>query len=438
MTAPAVPARYRPELRPGVLLSDPLLHGPDLVHLIKNTGSGKSFKVGPREHFLISRMDGTRTLEEIGADYAGRFGRRLGDSHWRSLLALLGSRDLLAGHSGATSAPGGRSAVSPVAPGGHTAGSRSTPASAQAPGSAPAAAQEPRSGPESAPASAQAPGSHSPLEAASRSTAPSGAEPPAVRGLLRGSVRLVAEADATATRLHRTVRYLLSPAALLPLLALTAVMETTLVLRLGELLDATAALFTAPALLLAVATLLWLSTALHELAHGVLAHHHGGRVSEIGLRWRLPVVIMYCTVDDFLHLPGRRGRIATAAAGAAMNLLFLLPFFAVWALAPLDQATRQAVGALLLLGSVQAFTMLLPLPPLDGYRIAAQLLGATGLAASTAAYLRLLFRRDPAAARYPRRARRAYTAYGAAVALTLALLAAAASAAVHHYLTTAP
>ncbi|MEV4921075.1 peptidase M50 [Streptomyces tirandamycinicus] len=403
MTAPAVPARYRPELRPGVLLSDPLLHGPDLVHLIKNTGSGKSFKVGPREHFLISRMDGTRTLEEIGADYAGRFGRRLGDSHWRSLLALLGSRDLLAGHSGATSAPGG-----------HTAGSRSTPASAQVPGS------------------------HSPLEAASRSTAPSGAEPPAVRGLLRGSVRLVADADATATRLHRTVRYLLSPAALLPLLALTAVMETTLVLRLGELLDATAALFTAPALLLAVATLLWLSTALHELAHGVLAHHHGGRVSEIGLRWRLPVVIMYCTVDDFLHLPGRRGRIATAAAGAAMNLLFLLPFFAVWALAPLDQATRQAVGALLLLGSVQAFTMLLPLPPLDGYRIAAQLLGATGLAASTAAYLRLLLRRDPAAARYPRRARRAYTAYGAAVALTLALLAAAASAAVHHYLTTAP
>ncbi|MHC5705382.1 zinc metalloprotease [Streptomyces tirandamycinicus] len=414
MTAPAVPARYRPELRPGVLLSDPLLHGPDLVHLIKNTGSGKSFKVGPREHFLISRMDGTRTLEEIGADYAGRFGRRLGDSHWRSLLALLGSRDLLAGHSGPTSAPGGRSAGSPVAPGGHTAGSRSTPASAQAPGS------------------------HSPLEAASRSTAPSGAEPPAVRGLLRGSVRLVADADATATRLHRTVRYLLSPVALLPLLALTAVMETTLVLHLGELLDAAAALFSSPALLLAVATLLWLSTALHELAHGVLAHHHGGRVSEIGLRWRLPVVIMYCTVDDFLHLPGRRGRIATAAAGAAMNLLFLLPFFAVWALAPLDQATRQAVGALLLLGSVQAFTMLLPLPPLDGYRIAAQLLGATGLAASTAVYLRLLLRRDPAAARYPRRARRAYTAYGAAVALTLVLLAAAASAAVHHYLTTAP
>ncbi|MEU6709315.1 M50 family metallopeptidase [Streptomyces wuyuanensis] len=391
MTAPAVPASYRPALRPGVLLSEPLLHGPDLVHLIRNTGSGQSFRVGPREHFLISRMDGTRTLEEIGADYAGRFGRRLGDSHWHSLLALLGTRDLLAGRPGPAGPPSG------------------------------------------AASGAGAPKAIAPSPAA---TSP-GTEPSAPRGLLRGTVRLVADADATATRLHRLTRHLLTPVALLPLLALTVLMEATLLLRVGELLDDTAALFTAPALLLAVATLLWLSTALHELAHGVLAHHHGGRVSEIGLRWRLPVVIMYCTVDDFLHLPRRRGRIATAGAGAAMNLLFLLPFFAVWALAPLDHTTRQALGALLLLGSVQAFTMLLPLPPLDGYKIASQLLGATGLAASTAAYLRLRLRRAPAAARYPRRARRAYAAYGAAVALTLVLLAAAASAVAHHYLTTA-
>ncbi|MCZ7456591.1 peptidase M50 [Streptomyces sp. WMMC940] len=397
MTVPPVPARYRPALRPGVLLSEPLLHGPDLVHLIKNTGSGRSFKIGPREHFLISRMDGTRTVEEIGADYAGRFGRRLGDSHWRSLLSLLGTRELLAGRTGPADAPGDPAPGTGPAP---VAGSPAGSASAAAPGT------EPRAG--------------------------SG------RGLLRGSVRLVADANATAARLHRVTRHLLSPAALLPMLALTVLMEATLLLRIGELLDGAAALFTAPALLLAVATLLWLSTALHELAHGVLAHHQGGRVSEIGLRWRLPVVIMYCTVDDFLHLPGRRGRIATAGAGAAANLLFLLPFFAVWALAPLDHTTRQALGALLLLGSVQAFTMLLPLPPLDGYRIVAQLLGATGLAASTAVYLGLLLRRSPAAARYPRRARRAYAAYTATVALTLVLLAAAVSAVAHHYLTTAP
>ncbi len=41
-------AAYRPELRPRVLLSDPLLDGAATVHLIKDTGSGNSFKVGRR------------------------------------------------------------------------------------------------------------------------------------------------------------------------------------------------------------------------------------------------------------------------------------------------------------------------------------------------------------------------------------------------------
>ncbi|MGW1885936.1 M50 family metallopeptidase [Streptomyces sp. NPDC001970] len=374
MTASAIPAHYRPELRAGVLISEPLLHGPDIVHLIKNTESGQSFKVGTKEHFLISRMDGTRTLEELGAQYAEHFGRRLADANWQPILAMLGARGLLRG--GPTTVPGHPQPQSPQP------------------------------------------------------------EAPA-RGLLRGSIRLVADADTTAARLHRATRFLLSPWTVLPLLTLVAVMEVNLLLRLGRLLDATADLFTDPALLMAVATLLWLSTALHELAHGVVARHYGGRVAEIGLRWRLPVVIMYCTVDNFLHLHGRWGRIATAGAGAVMNLLFLLPFFAVWSLGPLDPATHQALGALLLLGSVQAFTMLIPLPPLDGYKIAGQLLGATELAASTGTYVRLAVRRDQAATGYPARARRAYIAYGLGALLVLGALATAAVLLVHHFLTAA-
>ncbi|MFJ6633579.1 peptidase M50 [Streptomyces sp. NPDC091376] len=370
MSAVTVPAHHRPELGAGVRISEPLLHGPDVVHLIKNTDSGQAYKVGTKEHFLISRMDGTRSIQEIGAEYAAHFGRRLADANWRPILASLGARGLLKG--------------------------------------------------------APAP------------SVPSQPPPPPARGLLRGTIRLVADADATTAALHRVVRPLLSPWALAPLLALTAVMEVLLLLRLPELMAATSELFTEPALLTAVATLLWLSTALHELAHGVVARHHGGQVAEIGLRWRLPVVMMYCTVDDFLHLPGRRARIATAAAGAVMNLLFLLPFFTVWSLAPLDAATDGALAALLLLGSVQAFTMLLPLPPLDGYKMASQLLGATGLAASTATFLRLVVRRDPAAAGYPSHARRAYATYALLAVVTLGALAAALALLVHRLLTTAP
>ncbi|WP_327190991.1 site-2 protease family protein [Streptomyces xinghaiensis] len=391
MTAPAaVPRRYRPELRAGVLVGGALLHGPATVHLIKNTESGLSFKVGEKEHFLISRMDGSRSLEELGAEYAARYGRRLADANWQQLLGMLGTRGLLAG------APAGS-------------------------GGGPGARPGPGPGPEAGPDARRAAGPQAPPE----------------RKLLSGSIRLVADADATTGRLHRAVGFLLSPPWMVPLLCLAVVMEAVLATRLGELVLGARALFLHPVLLTAAGTLLWLSTALHELAHGVVARHYGGRVSEIGLRWRLPVVIMYCTVDDYLHLGTRAARIATAAAGAVMNLLFLLPFWAVWMLAPVDDATGDALAGLLFLGSVQALAMLIPLPPLDGYKIASQLLGATGLAASSKEYLRLAVRRDPAAAAYPRRARTAYLLYGLGAPLVLAALAAALAVLVH-FLLTAP
>ncbi|RBM14392.1 M50 family metallopeptidase [Streptomyces sp. PT12] len=349
-------AGQRPRLRPDVLLSEPLLRGPKTVHLVKDPVNGRSFEVGPREGFLMARLDGARTLAEIGDAYAGAFGKRLGEAHWRHLLHLLGSRGLLESGGG------------------------------------------PVTGPEPAPR----------------------AERPH-NGLLRGSVRLVADAHATATRLHRATGFLLRGPWPALLLALVIAAEAAKIARLGELLDGVERVFGNPVLLAGVATLLWCSTALHELAHGVAARHHGGRVGEIGLRWRLPVVIMYCTVENYPWLSTRRHRIVVAAAGAMANLLFLLPFTAWWLAAP-PGATREALAGLLFLGSLQALAMLVPLPPLDGYTIVGQALGATGLAESSRRYLALALRRDPAAAAYPRRARVAYTAYGAGAALVAGLL----------------
>ncbi|MFE3627822.1 peptidase M50, partial [Streptomyces goshikiensis] len=94
---------HRPALRPDVLLSAPLLNGPATVHLVKDPVSGASFEIGPKEFFLVSRLDGSRSLAEIGAAYAQAFGRRLGEGNWQQLLALLGTRRLLAG--GAAPAP---------------------------------------------------------------------------------------------------------------------------------------------------------------------------------------------------------------------------------------------------------------------------------------------------------------------------------------------
>ncbi|WP_329033387.1 peptidase M50 [Streptomyces sp. NBC_01725] len=373
MTAPAdrVPTdRYRPALRPDVLVSDEFLLGARSVHLVKNPRSGKSYEVGVKEHFLMARMDGTRGLDELGAEYAAEYGKRLGDANWQRLLGMLGVRGLLEG--------------GPAAPPAETAGTAAT------------------------------------------------ADEPAKRTLLRGTLPLVADADATADRLHRAVGFLLATPFMVPLLLLITAMEVVAVARLGELVGGASALFTNPVLLAGVAALLWFSTALHELAHGVVARRYGGQVAEIGLRWRLPVVIMYCTVDNYLYLRTRWHRIATAVAGAVMNLAVLLPFCAVWLFVPVDDATGEALAGLLLLGSVQALAMLVPFPPLDGYKIAAQLCGATALAASSREYVRLAVRRDPAAKAYPRRARTAYLGYTAGSLLALAGIVAAVVALVVH------
>ncbi|WP_412075072.1 peptidase M50 [Streptomyces xanthophaeus] len=359
MSGPTGLLAHRPALRPGILLSPPLLNGPAVVHLVKDPVSGASFEIGPKEFFLVSRLDGSRSLAEIGAAYGEAFGRRLGEGNWQQLLALLGSRRLLAG------------GPAPEAPG------------------------------------------------------PPG--PPRSGTLLRGTLRLVADADAATARLHRLLRPALHPVVLGALLLVCLAMEGVLAAAAGGLVRDLWSLLSHPVPLLAVATLLWLSTALHEFAHGVAARHVGGTVGEIGLRWRLPVAIMYCTVDNYRYLGRRRDQLAVAAAGAFANLLFLLPFFGWWAALPEADATGRVLGALLLLGSAQALVNLLPLPPLDGYTMLGHALRVTRLAPASSAYLRLRLRDRAAAGAYPARARRLYLAYGAGSALLVALLVAAAA-----------
>ncbi|MFF4317971.1 metalloprotease [Streptomyces sp. NPDC001568] len=345
---------HRPALRSGILLSPPLLNGAAVVHLVKDPESGSSFEIGPKEYFLVSRLDGSRSLAEIGDAYGEAFGRRLGEGNWKQLLGLLGSRRLLAG------------------------------------------------GP--APQPAAGPG------------------PQRTGTLLKGTLRLVADADATTARLHAFLRPVLRPAVLGVLLLVCLAMVGALAASVGALLGDLWWLLSRPVPLVAVATLLWLSTALHEFAHGVAARHVGGTVGEIGLRWRLPVAIMYCTVDNYRYLRRRRDQLAVAGAGAFANLLFLLPFFAWWTALPQGDPTGRVLGALMLLGSAQALVNLVPLPPLDGYAILGHALRVTRLAPASSAYLRLRLRDRAAAAAYPARARRLYLGYGVGSALLVLLL----------------
>src|SRR5690606_24043962 len=87
----------RPRLRPEVRLGPAQRRGRGVAQHVKDPVTGWYYRIGPREHFLLSRMDGSRSLEELGAEYAATFGRRLGQDSWQQLFAMLHKRQLLAG-----------------------------------------------------------------------------------------------------------------------------------------------------------------------------------------------------------------------------------------------------------------------------------------------------------------------------------------------------
>ncbi|MGC4893476.1 peptidase M50 [Micromonospora sp. DT31] len=99
MTGPTLLGK-RPRLRDDLLFSRPLSRGPATVHLVKDRRSGRAFELSAKERFLVGRLDGVRSLAEVGEEYAAAYGRRLGDDHWVRLLWLLHERGLLVGGPG--------------------------------------------------------------------------------------------------------------------------------------------------------------------------------------------------------------------------------------------------------------------------------------------------------------------------------------------------
>ncbi|MEV7119479.1 peptidase M50 [Kitasatospora griseola] len=352
----------RPAIRPELRIARPLRRGTAVVHLLHDPVGGRQLEIGPKEHFIIARLDGTRTLAQVGEEYAQRFRARLGEPQWQQMMGLLYTRGLLV------------DAPVPVPP---------------------KAAGRPRS------------------------------------GLLSGRAKLVADAPQLLDTLHRVTGFARRRAVLAPLLALVAALLVAVAVHLPTLIDETRRLGDNPVALFAVGTLLWTSLALHELAHGLVGRAYGGRIGEIGLRWRLPMTYLYCEVEDVRFFARRREQIATAAAGAVANLAFLLPFYPAWALLPAHAQARPFLGGLLLLGTAVALGNLLPLPPLDGYKALGYALDTLQLATESRAFAavaaRAAIRRDGAELRrYPARLRLLLGGYalGCAV-LSVALLAAA-------------
>jgi hypothetical protein len=64
-------------------------------YLVRDRQKGDSFQLGAEEHFLLARLDGTRTAEDLSAAFAERFGEPLTEEELQEFLELASQRGLL-------------------------------------------------------------------------------------------------------------------------------------------------------------------------------------------------------------------------------------------------------------------------------------------------------------------------------------------------------
>lgn len=352
MSAEALAAK--PALREDVVLGPGLRSGGSVVHHVKDPTTGWFYRVGPREYFIMSRLDGHHSLERIAEEYLAEFGRRLAQEHWTQIFTMLGTRQLLAG----ATDPGMLSRLADA----HAERSR------------------------------------------------------AERTPMRRRMALF-HPDAWCATLARRLRWAYTPWFVVPALLVVVALEIFVATHLGRLAD-DAHHGAGLALSIPVGLAgLWLIAAVHETAHGVTCRHFGGTVTEIGVMWRFPMFAPYCKTDDVVLFHRRHAPVFTAFAGVFVSLLAMVPVLAWWVLSAGHPASRGLAASLLMFGSVTAWANLVPLLQLDGYYMLAHALRSAELRTDTVRYAALVLRRDPRRSAYARADRWIYTVYGAVSAV---------------------
>ncbi len=343
-----------PRLRPEVVLGPPLRSGPTVVHHVKDPATGHYYRIGPREHFIMRRMDGTHTLDDISREYAGTYDRLLGQDSWAQMFTLLSRRQLLDG-----------------------------------------LAED---------------------AALARLKAEYEAKRPD-RGTWFQKRWVLLRPDSLCTTLARRFRFALYPAFVVPMLLVAVALQVFVWSHVPTLVTDASHRTSWPITVPVSLALIWATTAAHELAHGVTCKHFGGSVAEIGVRWRFPMIAAYCRTDDIMLFHRRSARVATAFAGVFVNMVTLLPVMLLWWLTPGWPLGHSLAAGLSLFGSVGVIVNLLPFLQLDGYAMLAHMLDMADLKRECVRFWRLrLGGRTPEIRElmraYPARDVWIYTLYG--------------------------
>ena len=79
--------------------------GDEGQYVVKDPCSGEFFHLGQKEHFLLMRLDGARTADEICAAFAEQFGEPLSVDELDEFIELVRGQDLLQTEGGMAPAP---------------------------------------------------------------------------------------------------------------------------------------------------------------------------------------------------------------------------------------------------------------------------------------------------------------------------------------------
>ena len=300
-------------------LSAKVMFGPEeyiagaTMRLAKHTVTGKYFRMGIKEVFLLSHLDGTYTSDEILARYQDKFGTPVSRASWRNALDLFARRGLTEGGCEFETAP----AVTP----------HEQPANAVQPG-------------------------------------------PFSRKLLFWNP------DKRIMALLPYCRWLINGPSLaiwgLLVLSFELWALTHREALLKGFLDQSPRSWLSRALVITLISSVTMTV--HEFGHAVACKRYGGEVREMGFLFRYFSFCAYTRIDDILLLPKRTQRIHVLIIGPLISLS-LIPFaLLLWLKTPASSPVHTVCCDVLIWYNLSCLIQLIPFIQFDGYFILAQIL----------------------------------------------------------------
>lgn len=322
---------FRPCLRADFIFGPSERSGARTIFYVKDQWTGWFYTLGQKEHFLLSRMDGSKSLQEISDEYARTFKRKMDQQAWEKIFLLIHQRQML-----------------------------KTTADVEQLELLKKKAQERKRQDNKKFLSVRFP---------------------------------IFKPDAFLKKLLPYIRFAFHPAFVVSTSLLLVALEIFIFTQLGTLGAVALKTRSSVVSLVIFIALEWLFLAFHELSHGLACRKFGGSGTEIGIVWRYLFFFPYCKIDDVVLFHNRWYRVSTAFAGIYINLLSLLPFGLLWLIEPTGSMVRGISALMLLSFNLTTFFNFIPFIELDGYFMLNHALNRVNLRKESHLYWRKIFNR---------------------------------------------